>query len=71
MAERFFYRTIHNLVQFLIQWTSNEKTLPKRIERMFVSLHQHGHIKAYDLYLLQLWLQDLSYGGYIFPAIFA
>lgn len=71
MAEKFFYRNIHKLIQFLIHWTTNERNLSKRIEHMFVTLHQHDHIKAYDLYLLQLWLEELTHSGYVFPEILA
>jgi hypothetical protein len=52
-----------------MQWTNNDKNLIERMEQLFVDLYQRGYIKLYDLYLLQLWLQELYQMDYIFPMI--
>ena len=68
-GEKPFYFEIDKLVHFLMQWTNNEKNFIERIEQLFVALHQRGYIKLYDLYLFQLWLQELYQMDYIFPMI--
>ncbi len=68
-GEKLFYFEIDNLAQFLTQWTNNEKNFIEHMEQLFVALYKHGYIKLYDLYLLQLWLQELYQMDYIFPTI--
>ena len=46
------------------------QNIPKRLEAMWVTLYECGHVQAEDVRNLQLWLKVLLSDGYTFPTSF-
>ena len=59
------------LVQMLRGWVGKAKTLPGRMEELYVFLYQEGFLGLDDLELVQRWIAALLEVGYEFPAVVA
>jgi hypothetical protein len=57
------------LVDQLNEWYSCAKTLPGRIEDLWIMAYEHGYIGLKDVILIQTWLEALIEVGYEFPRI--
>ena len=65
-AEDDLYHKTAALLQFLKEWTDEEKFLPARIEKLAISLYEHDYIGLPDIRAMQLWLISLKDVGYEF-----
>ncbi len=68
-AEQDLYGKSGKLVEFLSEWDSDDDTLPKRMEKLWIDLYERGYIEINDVYAVQLWLLALYQAGYEFPKL--
>jgi hypothetical protein len=66
-AEEALYYKTGQLLVYLDAWTSNELTLPARMEALWIGLYERGYIELDDVTLAQDWLQTLMDMKYPFP----
>lgn len=60
---------IDKLVEFLTDWSSNETSVFKRAEQLYIDLYERDYIEFADVHLIQLWFQELCEYDYIFPRV--
>ena len=68
-SELDLYFKAGKLIEFLSSWESTAKTIPERMEQLWVALYEHDYIKLDDVFGVQLWLQALIDIGYNFPTL--
>ena len=57
------------LVKALREWQPATKTLPGRIEELYVFLYENAILELSDVWLAQAWISDLHRVGYNFPTL--
>lgn len=60
---------IDKLGDFLTDWSSNEMSVMKRAEQLYIDLYERGYIGLADVHLVQLWFKELCQYDYIFPNV--
>ncbi len=68
-AERDVYMKSKHLVEFLGSWKGKGNTVVERMEELWIALYEQQYIEAYDVEVVQLWLQSLLDAGYKFPDV--
>lgn len=63
------YFKIDKLIEFLADWSSNETSVMKRAEQLYIDLYERGYIELADVHLAQFWFQELYQYDYIFPNV--
>ena len=69
-AEGDLYFKSNKLTEFLHGWTSSEKTLPARMEQLWIDLYERGYHEEGDVTLVQDWLSALVQIQYDFRTPF-
>jgi len=69
-AEEDLYYKTKQLLDFLNHWNNPARTIPARMEQLWIALYERGYIELGDVQLLQLWLGILVECGYSFPVLF-
>lgn len=68
-SEDQLYKRSQRLIEQLIDWNPNSKSLVGRIEELYIFLYEHGYLSKLDVVLVQLWLKSLIMIGYQFPPL--
>lgn len=68
-AELDLYFKGEKLLDFLSNWKSSTKTIPERVERLWIELYERGYIDIQDVSMVQAWLKALLEIGYEFPTL--
>ena len=63
------YQQAGALVDALRAWQPRTRTVPGRVEELYVLMYEMGIVGADDVRLAQAWLSDLLKLGYRFPPI--
>lgn len=70
-SETPLYQQAGALVDALLAWTPSGRTLPGRIEELYVHMYEFGILGLADVELAQAWIADLAALGYRFPTLVA
>ncbi len=68
-AEQDLYSKSGKLIEFLSEWDSVDDTVPKRMEKLWIDLYEHGYIEINDVHAVQAWIGALNQVGYKFPQL--
>ena len=63
------YQQAGALVDALLAWRPETRTIPGRLEELYVLMYEMGILAEADVRLAQAWLHDLVKIGYRFPSI--
>ena len=68
-AEIPLYEQTEALLETLSGWVCSARTLPERMELLYIELYERGFIEISDVFLVQSWLQALERANYLFPHV--
>ena len=68
-AEIPIYEQIEALLETLSEWTCSARTLPGRMELLYIELYEKEFIEISDVFLVQSWLRALERANYMFPPV--
>lgn len=68
-SETDLYKKSHRLLEQIHDWIPTSKSLPGRIEELWIMLYEHGYIGIDDIFIIQAWIQSLINVGYEFPEL--
>ena len=66
-SESHLYLRSLRLLEQLNEWEPVSKTLPGRLEEVYIMLYEKDYIKIQDVFLMQAWINDLIKTNYIWP----
>lgn len=55
------------LIDYLSKWQSSARTIPEKMEELWIDLYERSYIDINDVKVIQLWLAALMEVGYDFP----
>ena len=59
-AENDLYLKSGKLIDFLAEWDSEQRSIPNRMEQLWIDLYERGYIKIQDVEAVQKWLGTLQ-----------
>ena len=68
-AEEDLYQKTIALTDFLNEWVPVSRTLPGKMEELWIGLYEHGYIEELDVEMVQLWISALIEAGYDFAQL--
>ena len=63
------YQQSGALVDALLAWRPEARTVPGRLEELYVFMYEIGIVELDDVALVQAWIADLLHIGYKFPEV--
>jgi len=68
-AENDLYLKSGKLVEFLAEWDTDHRSIPGRMEQLWIDLYERGYVEIEDVKAVQMWLDTLKQIGYMFPPL--
>jgi hypothetical protein len=66
-SEDHLYKRSGRLLEQIASWKPSARSLPGKLEELYVFLYDHGYLSIKDVDLIQWWIKELLTIGYEFP----